>query len=60
MALETAWKIQLDRRRLIPARVLFQNNIWRIRHMVVKMEGRTTTNNSNVEFVVNRVTICIR
>lgn len=58
MALETAWKIQLDRRRLIPVRVLFQNNIWRIRHVVVKMEGRTTSN-SNVEFVVNRVTICI-
>lgn len=59
MALETAWKIQLDRRRLILVRVLFQNNIWRIRHVIVKMEGRTT-NNSNVEFVVNRVTICIR
>lgn len=59
MALETAWKIQLDRKRLILVRVLFQNNIWRIRHVIVKMEGRTT-NNSNVEFVVNRVTICIR
>lgn len=59
MALETAWKIQLDRRRLILVRVLFQNNIWRIRHVIVKMEGRTT-NNSNVELVVNRVTICIR
>lgn len=41
MALETAWKIQLDRRRLILVRVLFQNNIWRIRHVIVKMEGRT-------------------
>lgn len=59
MALETAWKIQLDRKRLILVRVLFQNNIWRIRHVIVKMEGKTT-NNSNVEFVVNRVTICIR
>lgn len=59
MAFETAWKIQLDRKRLILVRVLFQNNIWRIRHVIVKMEGRTT-NNSNVEFVVNRVTICIR
>lgn len=59
MALKTAWKIQLDRRRLILVRVLFQNNIWRIRHVIVKMEGRTT-NNSNVEFVINRVTICIR
>lgn len=59
MALKTACKIQLDRRRLILVRVLFQNNIWRIRHVIVKMEGRTT-NNSNVEFVINRVTICIR
>lgn len=59
MVLETAWKIQLDRRRLILVRVLFQNNIWRIRHVIVKMEGRTTSN-SNVEFVVNHVTICIR